>query len=115
MAQCAGRGQDTGTNEFLIKFACRRLSCKHSSRTGEMPAFCEVLCMVCPGCGCVSCVRVCLCGCVVCVCVRVCVRVLVLLAFHIVLDDKFRLTERSPLLILEAAHIYQMALTVAAV
>ena len=75
--------------------------------------------MVWPGCVRVSCVRVCLRGCVVCVCVgvlRVCVCAWVLCVFlrawvHIVLKTD----ARSPLLNLKAAHIYQMALTVAAV
>ena len=79
--------------------------------------------MVWPGCVCVSCVRVCLRGCVVCVRVgvlRVCVCAWVLCVIlrawiHIVLEAKYRLTERSPLLNLKAVHIYQMALTVAAV
>ena len=78
--------------------------------------------MVWPGCVCVSCVRVCcvgaLCACVFACCVCVCAWVLcvVLHAWvHTVLEAKYRLTERSPLLILRAAHTYQMALTVAAV
>ena len=81
--------------------------------------------MVWPGYVRVSCVRVCLRGCVVCVCVCVCVLVRcvcvcvclgVVCVFlrawvHIVLKTD----ARSPLLNLNAVHIYQMALTVAAV
>ena len=62
--------------------------------------------------GCVVCVRVC----VLRVCVCAWVLCVVLHAWvHTVLEAKYRLTERSPLLILKAAHTYQMALTVAAV
>ena len=64
---------------------------------------------------CVSCVRVCLCGRVVCCGVGVCAWVLrlSLCANHIVLMLKTDRTVSSPES--KAVHIYQMALTVAAV
>ena len=80
--------------------------------------------MVWPGCVRVSCVRVCLRGCVVCVCVcwcAACVCVCVLgccVCFCVpgfISYLMLKTDERSPLLNLKAAHIYQMALTVAAV
>ena len=72
-------------------------------------------------CVCLVCVCACVgasCACVLACCVCVCAWVLCVILrawIHIVLEAKYRLTERSPLLNLKAVHIYQMALTVAAV
>ena len=74
---------------------------------------CVCVCLVCV-CACVGASCACVLACCVCACAWVlCV---VLRAWiHIILEAKYGLTERSPLLNLKAVHIYQMALTVAAV